>query len=347
MDRDVVSYLRHEVAHYYFGGPSGPRWLHEGAAEFVESYINDHTGVQNLSDRRTSLSMIAQANCIWIGTENIRHHAYLMKHVYQFRYDNDCEYYSGHHFLLNLFETMAGEAMSSALRDLHLLGEDNSQSEGRANTEDEIYYVFLQHTPSERVEEFRDLYRRLHGATAAFPETNFSDDHGDEVETASAIEVGESAGGTLDYMFDFDFFRFHAEEGQRYRMNVNHESLRAASVTLYAPDGLTQEFGGFGNWKSRRRVSTGPQILWVSPSSGQYYFAVQNFGGKTGPYTLTITAVDDPADDHVDTLDTATDISLGEVVGGVVDDDFDYDYFRFRAVEGRYPKSRAEHWNTS
>ena len=185
------------------------------------------------------------------------------------------------------------------------------------------------------MEEFRDLYRRLHGATAAFPETNFSDDHGDEVETASAIEVGESAGGTLDYMFDFDFFRFHAEEGQRYRMNVNHESLRATSVTLYAPDGLTQEFGGFGNWKSRRRVSTGPQILWMAPSSGQYYFAVQNFGGKTGPYTLTITAVDDPADDHGDTLDTATDISLGEVVGGVVEDDFDYDYFRFRAVEGR------------
>ena len=151
--------------------------------------------------------------------------------------------------------------MSSALRELHLLGEDNSQSEGRANTEDEIYYVFLQHNPSERVEEFRDLYRRLHGATAAFPETNFSDDHGDEVETASAIEVGESADGTLDYMFDFDFFRFHAEEGQRYRMNVNHESLRATSVTLYAPDGLTQEFGGFGNCKSRRRVSTGPQIL--------------------------------------------------------------------------------------
>ena len=190
MDRDVVSYLRHEAAHYYFGGPSGPRWLHEGAAEFVESYINDHTGVQNLSDRRTDLSMTAQANCIWIGTENIRHHAYLMKYVYQFRYDNDCEYYSGHHFLLNLFETMGGEAMSSALRELHLLGEDNSQSEGRANTEDEIYYVFLQHTLSERVEEFRDLYRRLHGATAAFPETNFSDDHGDEVETASAIEVG-------------------------------------------------------------------------------------------------------------------------------------------------------------
>ena len=53
------------------------------------------------------------------------------------------------------------------------------------------------------------------------------------------------------------------------------------------------------------------------------------------PVHAHITAVDDPADDHGDTLDTATDISLGEVVGGVVDDDFDYDYFRFRAVEGR------------
>ena len=67
-----------------------------------------------------------------------------------------------------------------------------------------------------------------------------ADDHGDEVETASAIRSGGVApGGTLDYMFDFDFFRFHAEEGQRYRMNVNHEVTGKvpASVTLYAPTG--------------------------------------------------------------------------------------------------------------
>ena len=334
-DRATVSNLRHEVAHYYFGGPFGPRWLREGAAEFVESYINDHTGGQNLSDRRTDLSMKVQVNCIAGGVENIRHHAYLVEHVYQYLYREDCEYYMGHHFLLNLFETMGGEALVSALRELYLLVEDDWQTAGRGITEDDIYYVFQRHTPTVQMDEFRGLYRRLHGAAAAFPETDFSDDHGDETVVASPIEVGKSVEGMLDYMFDFDFFQFSAAEGQKYRMTVDHESLRSSSVTLYDADGLIQELGGVGSWKSRRRTAYGPEILWIVPSSGKYYFAVQNFGGRTGPYTLTIDPIDDEPDDHGDTLATSTSLSPGEATWGLVDDDFDYDYFRFEAVRDR------------
>ena len=43
--------------------------------------------------------------------------------------------------------------------------------------------------------------------------------------------MGEPIEGVLDYMFDFEFFRFNAEEGLKYRMNVNHELLQATSVT--------------------------------------------------------------------------------------------------------------------
>ena len=64
--------------------------------------------------------------------------------------------------------------------------------------------------------------------------TEFSDDHGDEAGFATGIDVGETIEGVLDYMFDFDYFRFHAEAGQKYRMNVTHESIRYTSVTMFA-----------------------------------------------------------------------------------------------------------------
>ena len=83
------------------------------------------------------------------------------------------------------------------------------------------------------------------------------------------------------------------------------------------------------------RTASGPQILWVAPASGDYYIAVQNFGGKTGQYTLAIDAVEDAEDDHGDTTAAATELSTGEAGAGAVDDDFDFDYFKFHAMEGR------------
>ena len=88
-------------------------------------------------------------------------------------------------------------------------------------------------------------------------------------------------------------------------------------------------------WKSRSLAASGPQILWTAPDSGEYYFAVHNFGGKSGPYTLTVTLVGDDPDDHGDSVATATHISAGEVIAGTVDDDFDFDYFRFQATDGQ------------
>ncbi len=94
------------------------------------------------------------------------------------------------------------------------------------------------------------------------------------------------SGGNVDYMFDFDFFRVQAEEGQTYRMAVNHRTLRPNSLTLFAADGLSVE-----SWISRVRVSSGEEILWLASSFGEHHFAVQNFGGKKGQYTLRIAPV--------------------------------------------------------
>ena len=342
-----VRKIAHETAHYYFHNNIGQTWFREGAAEFVEAYVNDQTGVQRLPERITQMSEQVENVCKDFsrggqGIENIRHLAYLHNDESFYLLPGGCTYTMGEHLLLKAFETIGEQAMSAALRELYLSNTSSralrSGQAGQPPSEEAVYDTFLKHSPPDRKVEFRNLYRRLHGGQYAFSDTEFSDDHGDEPRTASAVEVGKSVDGTLDYMFDFDFFQFQVEEGRKYRINVNHESLRFSSLNLYNPEGLKYEdypFGGENSWKSRTQASSGPQILWIAPSSGGYHLAVQNFGGKTGRYTLTVAPHTAPADDHGDTAATATTVSVGEAVEGAINDEFDLDYFRFEAQEGR------------
>ena len=328
--RFALQAIPHETAHYYFNYDHfDPGWLVEGGAEFIQSYLNDQTGFKSISDRRIEVSMAVQY-CSDNGIENLRHNEYL---------GTNCWYTMGENFLLSIFETIGEEATSAALRELYLQSRESVGRLATPATEEAIYNAFLKHTPADKKGALRGLYQTLHGGAFAFDTVPFDDDHGDELSAASDIAVGEAVEGTLDYMFDFDYFKFQAEEGQKYRIAVNHESLGASSITLYTTEELPYLISSYGLnyalWKSRTREASGPQIQWVAPSSDEYYFAVQNFGGKTGDYTLTITPVASIEDDHGDTLATATNISPGETVHGAVDYDFDLDYFRFQAVEGK------------
>ena len=199
-------------------------------------------------------------------------------------------------------------------------------------SEEEIYEAFLEYALPERQEEVRELFRELHGGDFAFPEIDFADAEEDEAADAALIEIGETVEGSLDYIFDLDYFRFQAEQSQRYRISVEHENLGHSSITLFAPDGVSDERG---RWKARGMGPDGPLILWMAPSAEEYYFAVQNFGGKTGDYALTITPVDvADADDHGDTAESATSVRIGRTVPGNIDHAFDYDYFSFNARRG-------------
>ena len=331
-----VWHLPHETAHYYFFNPiTGPRWLTEGGAEFIAAYFNHRTGVEELAGERAR-AFWANQSCVDIYLlENIRHLTLVLTNNWEILHPSGCVYQMGENFLHSASMVMGEEALMSALGELHLLevGRDRHTLEGRIYVEERIYEVLLKHAPADRQEDFRDLYRELHGGAAAFPDTDLSDDHSDEAIAATDVEVRKAVHGTLDYMFDFDYFRFRAQEGQKYRMNVNHETLWATSVGLYAPDGLT---GENRNWKSRDLVPTGPRIVWTAPSSEDYYFAVHNFGGKTGTYTFRITPVERSVlDDHADTPAAATEISVGETVEGAISDEFDIDFFRFHVETGQ------------
>ena len=323
--------VSHEIAHYYTDANNAPSWLKEGTAEFAQAYVNDRTGIETLDDRRLRLSQGVRyckdeemiANLSQLSTVNVLGFT--------------CYYTMGEDFMHRVLDLIGLEAMQSVLRELYYVERVQTKNEQALhvnfvrdleNDEQSIYRTFLEHTQGELQEQFRELFRRLHGGPYSDPHLNRPDDHGDEAAAASLVTIGEAVEGGLDYEFDFDYFRFRAERGREYRIGVTHETLHPSSVYLYAPDGKTRQTKGK---KSLEQTPSGPQMLWVPPSSGDYYFAVHNAGGLTGTYTLTITIHTPPADDHGDTLADATGIPIGEAVKGALDHGLDHDYFWFTA----------------
>ena len=132
------------------------------------------------------------------------------------------------------------------------------------------------------------------------------DDHGDSEGGATAIRVGADVRGALDYDDDIDFFRFQAERGQSYQIDVALGTLDDSIVELYDYDGLyldsNDDYSG----------STASQLSWQASSSGELYVAVAAFGSGIGTYTLTVAIVDDHGDDIDDATVAATPLSLDE-----------------------------------
>ena len=165
------------------------------------------------------------------------------------------------------------------------------------------------------------------------------DDHSDGAANATVLSIGETVGGALDYEFDLDYFKFTAEEGQGYRVYIDHGTLRHSNPRLYASDGFTPEPLD----KYTHEDRDGYRLVWMAPESGTYHLEVKSFLGATGEYTITVTAVEAGPDDHGDDAETATDISIGETVQGFMDNEFDLDYFRFTAVEGQEYLIQVDH----
>lgn len=109
------------------------------------------------------------------------------------------------------------------------------------------------------------------------------DDHASLPYAATQLTIGEVAKGTIDSPIDFDYFKFQAGDGFSYRISLTLKTLTASRVTLFNSGGnrLTRS-DDFGD-------SLAPKILWVAPTAGEYYLAVESYDGGIGTYMLTIT----------------------------------------------------------
>ena len=152
------------------------------------------------------------------------------------------------------------------------------------------------------------------------------DDHGNSEGDATAIRVGTEVRGAVDYDDDIDFFRFQAERGQTYQIDVALGTLDDSIVELYDVDwSFLDTNNDYGDTYASR-------LYWEAPSSGERYVAVWGWG--TGTYTLTV-SLSDLIDDHGNSEGDATAIRVGADVRGALEYDGDIDYFRLQAERGQ------------
>ena len=317
---EFIQLVTHELAHYY---GYDTVWFNEAVAEFLEAYVSDATGLKPISETSAEVAERADSSCrVARGFVNIRHSLYADQTIFKSRI-RECTYLLGQEFLLQTYEAIGADALSAAIRALQVRpGEETDGPEAELRIRDAL----AKHTPFDRSSEFTDLYRRLYGAT---PGSGRTDDHADVPEDATRIRIDREVEGSLDYDFDFDYFLFDAEKGQKYDIMVTHETLPASHINF-----LSVIDGHLAPWKSRIRSESGVDIQWVGPHDALYLLAVQNFGGHSGGYTISIErAPEHPPDDQADRHGRATAIELGERVEGEIHDEWDLDFFKFTTAE--------------
>ena len=298
----MMSTLIHELAHYYRFSP--PWWLNESFAHLTEGYVALELGTQNMAQVRAEVSDRVQRNCSREDIATISQAVFLDQ--FSFVNPGRCTRALGLTFLHQALDLMGGQRMATALGEL-----DSFTGALIEATEEAVFHALLSNAPPERQEEFRDLYRQLHGGPYVDPELDRSDDHGDSLETATEVAAGHVVEGVLNYRTDVDYFRLDAQGNQKYRFEVDHETLRAADVMVLAGPRERSPV------KDKVRVSSGPLVQWIAPATDSYYFAVLNWIGASGEYTLRIIHVPDLPDDHGDSTATATDVSTGDTVQGL------------------------------
>ena len=153
--------IYHETAHYYYMGVHS--WFNEGFADLVVTYTAVQKGLRDLEERIDDLEENDNAVCAEKGLRNIQE---VIDH--QGDDTGGCHYNLGEFFLVSLFELLGEEAMSASLKELYLMRQPEV---GGEPTEADLYRIFLKHTPPALKDEFRDLYRRLHGGPAADTDT--------------------------------------------------------------------------------------------------------------------------------------------------------------------------------
>ena len=136
----------HETAHYYSMGIHS--WFNEGFADLAVTYTMTRVGLRSFAERENYLEEYDLPECIELGFRNI-----------QELLDKGGHACLGEFILVSLFNLLGEEAMSAALRELYLMSGEQG--------EEDFYRIFLKHTPPGLEDEFRDLYRRLHGGPYA------------------------------------------------------------------------------------------------------------------------------------------------------------------------------------
>ncbi len=183
-------------------------------------------------------------------------------------------------------------------------------------TASESGQYFIVVTPPYRyVSEYRTGYYSL-------SVNEFIEDHADDPEDATVIALNETVQGELHNRIDVDNFKFVAEPGMIYQIDVVAGSLPSFNVHYFPSSNPSQEHS-----KHEERMP----VVWRASKPDIYHFNVSS-SWHHGTYEVTLTQTND---DHGDDSSSPTEVVIGETMHGEVEDKDDVDFFIFEAVEGQ------------
>ncbi len=175
------------------------------------------------------------------------------------------------------------------------------------------------------------------------------DDVGNNLSTETELTPGETFNGTLLTQNDEDWFRIELEEGVSYVFRARASASGNGSLGDPVLE-IRSSTGELLDSVDNMLTSNEPVFAFTPPESGEYYLVVRASDGTTdtGSYTLITRA----PDDHGNTKDSATELTLGETLSGGVQwnegsfgvraidseglrTDFDQDWFSFSGTEGQ------------
>ena len=106
------------------------------------------------------------------------------------------------------------------------------------------------------------------------------DEEGDDIGNATAMTAASTILGALDYDGDIDYFRFQAERGQSYQIDITPGTLDDPIATLY------DVYGSLLDSNDDHGDTYASRLHFEASSSGEHFVAVEGYG--TGTYTLTV-----------------------------------------------------------
>jgi hypothetical protein len=144
-----------------------------------------------------------------------------------------------------------------------------------------------------------------------------SDDHGDDLDHASALSLDATVNGAIETWGDLDFFSF---QGQAQHIYVIEElSSLDVVISLWDSSGNLLTSSDSPEW-----------LRFKCPSAGTYYVKLRHYSTSSqGSYQLSIR--DLGLEDHGDSIAEATPFILGDSINGEINFPGDYDYFSFEA----------------
>ena len=147
------------------------------------------------------------------------------------------------------------------------------------------------------------------------------DDHGYDLQTATPLMLDSITHGAMSWPDDTDFFKFEASKGEQYLIDLDRGGGEGVAVVLLDPQGE----------QIAREIHI-DDIIWTASVSATHYVAIEPAWNHVS-YSVVVT-LSDYVDDHGDSFENATRISVGESIDAAIAWR-DTDYFRFDVEKGR------------